>query len=180
MERRKADCGRAYTKSDETARLALRLGFAQRHGKRGSDTMLAISLVFAAGAAFINIWLALRCGSVRTKEKILHGDGGSTLLGRRMRAHANFAEFTPIVLILFILVEYTLGSSIWLWAVAALYLVGRVLHAIGMDAEHAGLPRMIGIVVTMLITLGLAITAAYGSVRIGQGYSPAASSYAHP
>jgi uncharacterized protein len=128
--------------------------------------MLPISLVFAAGAALINLWLALRCGSVRTKEKILHGDGGSTLLGRRMRAHANFAEFTPIVLILFVLCEYTLGSSIWLWAVAALYLVARILHGIGMDNDSEGKPRMIGILVTFLVTLGLAITAAYGSYAI--------------
>lgn len=125
--------------------------------------MLTISLTFAAGCALINLWLAMRCGSVRTKEKILHGDGGHILMGRRMRAHANFAEFTPIVLILFVLVEWAMGSSPWLWGVAAVYLVARVLHGIGMDADKDAWPRMVGILSTFLITLGLAGTAIYAS-----------------
>lgn len=123
--------------------------------------MLSISLAFAAGAAIINIWLALRCGRVRTDEKILHGDGGSSLLGRRMRAHANFVEFTPIVLILFVLVEMHFGSSIWLWGVAAAYLIGRLAHGIGMDADAAGAPRAAGVIISMLVTLGLAGAAIY-------------------
>jgi uncharacterized protein len=133
---------------------------------KANSVTVPISLVFVAGAAFINIWLAMRCGRVRVQEKILHGDGGSALLGRRMRAHANFTEFTPIVLILFVLVEWTLGPSIWLWAVAAAYLVGRILHGLGMDAELEGKPRMIGILLTMLITVGLSITAIYAHYRL--------------
>jgi uncharacterized protein len=116
--------------------------------------------------AILNLWLALRCGKVRTQEKIMHGDGGSTLMSRRMRAHANFTEFTPLVLILFVLVESVLGSSIWLWGVAALYVIARILHAIGMDADVGGPPRMIGILGTFLVTLGLAGAAAYGSYTL--------------
>jgi uncharacterized protein len=129
--------------------------------------MLTITLAFAAGCAILNLWLAMRCGSVRTKEKILHGDGGNVLLSRRMRAHANFAEFTPIVLILFLAVEWTLGSSVWLWAVAGLYLVGRVLHGIGMDGDKDPWQRMVGILLTFLITLGLAGAALYASYVLG-------------
>ena len=128
--------------------------------------MLTISLAFAAACALINLWLAVRCGQVRTAEKISHGDGGSVLLGRRMRAHANFTEFTPIVLILFVLVEAALGASIWLWAVAGLYVLARICHAIGMDADKDAPTRMIGILVTFLVTLGLAGTAAYAAYTI--------------
>ncbi len=128
--------------------------------------MLSTSLAFAAGCALINLWLAIRCGQVRTKEKIMHGDGGSVALGRRMRAHANFAEFTPIVLVLFLLVEATLGGSIWLWGVAVLYLVARILHGIGMDAEKEAWPRMAGVLGTFLITLGLAGAAIYAATII--------------
>lgn len=39
----------------------------------------------------------------------------------------------------------------------ALYLIGRILHAIGMDGMMWG--RMVGTVITMLTLLGLAITA---------------------
>ena len=54
----------------------------------------------AAAAAIINFWLAMRIGQLRTREKISIGDGGNDLLARRMRAQLNFAENTPIVLVL--------------------------------------------------------------------------------
>lgn len=119
--------------------------------------LLPISLTIAAGAALLNLWLSVRVGRVRTKEKVFIGDGGNEVLTRRMRAHSNYVENTAFVLILLALVELGLGSSIWLWAVGALYLVGRVLHALGMDGMMWG--RMAGTIITMLTQLGLAIAA---------------------
>lgn len=120
-------------------------------------TMLPISLTIAAGAALLNIWLAMRVGRVRAREKIFVGDGGNEAVIRRMRAHSNYIENTAFVLILLVLVELGVGSSIWLWAAGALYLVGRVLHALGMDGMTWG--RMAGTIITMLTQVGLAITA---------------------
>ncbi len=119
--------------------------------------ILPISLTIAAGAALLNLWLALRVGRVRTREKVFIGDGGNDLLTRRMRAHSNFVENTAFVLILLALVELGFGSSMWLWAVGALYLVGRILHSLGMDGMMWGC--MVGTIVTMLTQLGLALTA---------------------
>lgn len=119
--------------------------------------LLPISLTIAAGAALLNIWLSIRVGRVRTKEKIFVGDGGNELVTRRMRAHSNYVENTAFVLILLALVELGIGSSIYLWGVGALYLVGRILHALGMDGMMWG--RMVGTIITMLTQAGLAITA---------------------
>ncbi|APW74337.1 MAPEG family protein [Sphingopyxis sp. MG] len=118
---------------------------------------MPISLTIAAGAALLNIWIAMRVGRVRGEAKVSIGDGGDERLIRRMRAHSNYVENTPFVLILLALVELSTGSSIWLWAVGALYLVARILHAIGMDG--LGWARGAGITVTMLIQLGLAVAA---------------------
>ncbi|MDZ3832921.1 MAG: MAPEG family protein [Sphingopyxis sp.] len=119
--------------------------------------MLPVSLTIAAGAALLNIWLSMRVGRVRTKEKIFVGDGGNELVTRRMRAHSNYVENTAFVLILIALVELGTGSSLWLWGAGALYLVGRVLHAVGMDGTMWA--RFAGTIITMLTQLGLAITA---------------------
>lgn len=119
--------------------------------------ILPVSLTIAAGAALLNLWLSVRVGRVRTKEKIFVGDGGNELVTRRMRAHSNYVENTAFVLILLALVELGLGSSLWLWAAGALYLVGRILHALGMDGMMWG--RMVGTIITMLTQLGLAIVA---------------------
>jgi len=116
--------------------------------------ILPISLTMAAGAAILNIWLMMRVGRVRGQEKVSIGDGGNDRVIRRMRAHSNFVENTAVVLILLALIELATGPTTWLWAVGALYLVGRILHAIGMDGMMWG--RMTGTVITMLTQLGLA------------------------
>ena len=116
-----------------------------------------ISLTIAAGAALLNIWLMMRVGKVRKQEQIFVGDGGNENVIRRMRAQSNFVESAPFVLILLFLLELSLGSSIWLWAAGALYLISRVLHGIGMDGWMPG--RFIGALITMLTLLGFAVAA---------------------
>ncbi len=119
-------------------------------------TPLPITLTMVAAAAFVHIWHIYRCGSVRTKKKILHGDGGDTLMHRRMRAHSNFTENTPIFLMLLAAIEYTVGGSTWLWAVGYAFIIGRMLHSIGMDKDSENLPRMAGTLLAALPILGLA------------------------
>src|SRR3546814_3320416 len=54
--------------------------------------ILPIRLTIAAGAALLNLWLALRVCRVRTREQVFIGDGGNDLPTRRLRAHSNFVE----------------------------------------------------------------------------------------
>ncbi len=117
--------------------------------------ILPITLTAAGGAALINLWLAIRCGQVRTKYKINMGDGGNEMMIAAMRAQSNHVEFTPFVLILLGLVELAWGSPMWLWIGSGAYLLARVLHGLGMTGTFKQ-GRGIGIVVTMLVTLGLA------------------------
>lgn len=119
--------------------------------------ILPITLTIAGAAALLNIWLGVRAGRVRVAEKISIGDGGSELLSRRMRAHANFTEYTPFVLILIAAIELAVGTSLWLWLVGAVYIVARIAHAFGMDGAMR--LRMIGVIVTILILLGLGLYA---------------------
>ncbi len=121
--------------------------------------ILPVSLTAAAAAALINLWLGIRIGQVRTSEKVSIGDGGNEKVIRRMRAQANFVEFTPFVLILIALIELAAGTSTLLWAAMAIYMVARIVHALGMDGMAMGRP--IGIMLTLLIMTGLAGYAAY-------------------
>jgi uncharacterized protein len=118
-------------------------------------TVLPITLTAAGAAALINIWLAIRCGRVRVSQKILIGDGGNEAMTAAMRAHANFVEYTPFVLILLAVIELALGSPTWLWIVSGAYLLARVLHGLGMTGTFKP-GRGIGITVTMLVLIGLA------------------------
>jgi uncharacterized membrane protein YecN with MAPEG domain len=120
---------------------------------------LPITLASAAVAALIAIWLMVRIGEVRRREKIIHGDGGNALLGRRMRAQLNFVESAPIVLLLIAAIELAGRDGLWLVLMAALYWLGRVLHGVGMDADAGGKARMAGTIITMVTLLVLAIVA---------------------
>lgn len=120
-------------------------------------TILPISMTFAAVAALINLWLMIRCGRVRTTEKVMVGDGGNEAVIRRMRAHSNYVESTAFVLILLVLMELAVGPMTWLWAVGGVYFAGRIAHAIGMDGAMNA--RFAGTLITLLTQLGLAVMA---------------------
>lgn len=130
--------------------------------------LLPVTLTFAAALALLNFWLAIRCSRIRIGAKLLHGDGGNEAMARRMRAHANFTEYAPIVLILFALVEMASGPSMWLWCAALLYVIARVAHAFGMEAREPTIWRAGGIIVNWGVMLGLAVSAlviAYQATR---------------
>ena len=128
--------------------------------------ILPTTLAMAAAAALINIWLAMRCGRVRGKESISIGTGGSELMERRMRAQLNFVENTPWVLALVALLELAGKGGQWLAIVAAVYMLGRIAHALGMDPDGFAKGRMIGTLTTMLTQLGLAVVAALVLLKV--------------
>ena len=126
---------------------------------------LHISLLSCALAALIAVWLGFRCGVVRRREDIMHGHGGNPLLERRMRAQANFTEYTPFVLLL-VLVLDLLDRDGWALGLTALaYLLGRVAHGIGMDAPGNSHFRFAGMLLTWPVLIGLAAWA--GLVGLG-------------
>lgn len=122
---------------------------------------LPITLTFAAAAALLNFWLAMRVGRLRMSEKVLHGDGGNSLLIKRMRAQSNYVEYTPFILILTGLVEMAWHSPTWLWILSLVYIVARIAHAFGMDADTPAKSRMFGIIVTFITILTLSGAALY-------------------
>ena len=120
-------------------------------------TMLPIALTAAGAAALVNFWLSWRVAQVREAEKIWVGDGGNARLVARMRAQLNFAEYAPVVLLLIALIEWARGTHWWLAVVAGLFVLGRVLHGLGMDGWRFG--RAAGMVCTAPVMIGLALYA---------------------
>ena len=121
--------------------------------------ILPITLTIAGAAAIVNMWLAIRIVVIRTKAKVLIGDAGNPLLAARMRAQLNFAEYTPLVLILMGLIEFARGTSTWLWAAGIIYILGRIVHPFGLDKQTASPLRAAGILTTWIVLIGLAVYA---------------------
>ncbi|WP_159976024.1 MULTISPECIES: MAPEG family protein [unclassified Novosphingobium] len=121
--------------------------------------ILQTTLSLAAAAAVLNFWLAVRTGKVRFGSKVWHGDGGNPILLQRMRAHSNYVENTPFVLILIAAIEMTGKGGTWLAVVGSLYMLARIAHAFGMDKAEQSPLRAIGFITTVLVLLGLSAMA---------------------
>ena len=120
--------------------------------------ILPITLCLAAAAALVNFWLGARTGKLRGVHKVSVGDGGNEQLLRSMRAQANFIEQTPLTLVLAAAVELAGKGGQWLAPAAAVFILGRIAHAYGMDGNfNAG--RGIGMLTTMLFQLVLVVVA---------------------
>ncbi len=121
--------------------------------------VLPVTLCAAAAAAIINFWLATRIGRLRVSQKISIGDDGGGPLTARMRAQLNFVENTAFVLILIAAIELAGAGGQWLAWVSGLYMLARVAHGLGMDGGALAKGRMVGVIVTMLTQVGLAVVA---------------------
>ncbi|MGH8432238.1 MAG: MAPEG family protein [Solimonas sp.] len=82
------------------------------------------------------------------------GDGGNPMMLRRIRGHANFAEYVPLILLMMAFLELS-GLSKWVvHCLGAMLLVGRLLHgyALSFTKDHP-FGRTAGILLTFVSLL---------------------------
>ncbi|MEE9432743.1 MAG: MAPEG family protein [Sphingorhabdus sp.] len=120
---------------------------------------MIVTLTIGAALLLLNIWLMIRCTQARASEKVSVEDEGNEFVIRRMRAHANFIESAPLVLILLGALEYVSTPETWLWIVGIVYVIGRIAHTFGMDGGSLAKGRFVGTILTLATQLALAITA---------------------
>ena len=118
--------------------------------------VLPVTLTAAAAAAIINLWLSIRVGQLRIRQKVSIGDDAGGPLTARMRAQLNFVENTAFVLFLIAAIELSGHGDRWLAWVAGIYMLSRVAHGFGMDGGALAKGRTVGVIVTMVTLLFLA------------------------
>lgn len=123
-----------------------------------------VTLASAAAATFLNLWLGGRIAALRKQFRVSVGDGGQEPLLRRMRAQANFIENAPFVLILLGGLELSGANRAGLAAIAVIFIVARILHAIGMDGADKQRFRMFGMMGSSLATLALVLWASLSAI----------------
>lgn len=116
-----------------------------------------ITSLFAVPLAILYLILSGRVITYRRGQKIGLGDEGDKSLLKRMRAHANFAEYVPFGLVMMLLAELQGAGPIVLGLIGGLLLLGRALHAYGFSASP---PKMALRVRGMLMTFGSIIVSA--------------------
>ncbi len=92
---------------------------------------MTITPLYAGLLAILFLVLSARVIQMRTNVSL--GDGGDPNLLRRIRGHANFAEYVPLILLMMAMLEYG-GMRGWLLhLIGATLLVARVLHGIALS-----------------------------------------------
>ena len=82
-------------------------------------------------AGLLALWfllLTLRVVQERHRTHIAIGDGDDATLARRIRGHANFAEYVPLALLLLAILELSRFSIYVIHALGIALLVSRILH----------------------------------------------------
>lgn len=128
--------------------------------------MPVVTLTIAAACAVINLWLALRVSGGRVRHRIMLGEGESGELRPAARAHANFTEYAPFVLILLLTIELAGGSPRWLWVAGAAFVLARIAHPLGMDRTAPNPLRAGGALVTWIVLALLAGWAAAIAIEV--------------
>lgn len=117
----------------------------------------------------ITAWATLICGTMflaltvrviqaRRSSGVSLGDGGDTILLRRMRGQGNAAEQMPIGLLIILMAELVGGTTLVLGLLAALFCAGRVVHAIGFGwLKHSLIARVGGMATSLVGTIALLI-----------------------
>jgi uncharacterized membrane protein YecN with MAPEG domain len=125
------------------------------------DPRLAIVAFYVGLNALILLALAYNVGSRRGAQNQLQpGDVGDARLIRAIRAHANFAEHAPIVLLLMVMLAVLGLTPFWLHLYGAGFTAGRIIGAIGMMRDkHPNALRFTGNLMTGMALLagGIAV-----------------------
>lgn len=120
--------------------------------------MTLITPTYAALLTILFIGLSVRTIKQRFRHQVAVGDGNQPELVRAMRAHANFAEYVPLALILMWMTEAVNYPSWVIHILGVMLVVGRFSHAYGIMQVNENLRfRQLGMLLTFLVLVTAAV-----------------------
>ena len=116
---------------------------------------IVVTALYVALNALILFALALNVGMRRGKQNALEpGATGDATLTRAIRAHANFTEYAPLVLVMILVLALLRAPVPLLHLMGLAFTIGRIAHALGMmQANHPNPLRFTGNALTGLVLL---------------------------
>jgi uncharacterized membrane protein YecN with MAPEG domain len=121
---------------------------------------VTITLFYAGLNGLIAVGLAFLVVRQRMSTKTLFGTGGNPALERAIRAHSNFIEYVPLILLLMLLLELGGATSLRLHIMGAALTIGRLLHAWGLSRSSGrSFGRGAGIALTWIVLVSAALSA---------------------
>ena len=127
---------------------------------------MIVTPLYAGILALLYFALSYRVVQMRGHGQPSLGDGGDTALLRRIRGHANFAEYVPLILLMIGLLELGHFPETLLHALGASLVVARILHGYALsytDAFKFG--RYWGTALTFLLLVACGALCVYQGLR---------------
>jgi len=116
--------------------------------------MIVVTPLFGAAFALIYLGLSINVVRYRLSDNVSIGDGDNKRLAYVVRAHANFIEYVPLMLILMWFIETLTFSSSTVFWLGSILLVSRVFHILGMlFPTQLFTLRLFGVVGTFAVML---------------------------
>lgn len=125
-----------------------------------------ITLTYASVLGLVFLLMSINVVRHRARAKVDIGYGEDKDLGGVFRAHANFAEYVPLILVILALTEGAGGDDLLLRILGGGLVVARLLHVWGLSSSTGVTPgRFIGTILTwavLLVASGMGLYIALG------------------
>lgn len=113
---------------------------------------------YAGALGLLFLVLSVRVIFARRRLGVGFGAVQDSDLERRVRVHANFAEYVPLTLLLIALAEFRGAPPVVIHVLGGLLLAGRLCHAVGVSRPGTdNLGRIVGMAGTQTALLGAAV-----------------------
>lgn len=119
---------------------------------------MTVTLLYAGLLSFLFLVLSIRIVVVRRTGGHSLGDGENPILLRRIRAHANFSEYVPFILLMMGFLEFSHVSHGLLHGLGSVLLVSRLLHGYAFSFRQSfkfGRAAGAGLTFLLLIVCGV-------------------------
>jgi len=121
----------------------------------------SITAGYLAVLALLYAGLAIQVLRLRRGYRVLFGDGDNIKLRSAIRAHANFAEYVPIIALMVAMLEMSGMSAMRVHLLMAALLLARLLHPLGMYVGPRSwqfhICRVGGIALTVTVLIAAAL-----------------------
>lgn len=126
---------------------------------------LPVTTVYASLLALVFLVLSVRVVDGRRRFGVNLGDGDNPAMQRRIRAHANFGEYVPLLLILLAVLEAAQLPAWLLHGFGATLLLARLLHGYALAfTEHWAPGRFLGTLLSFLLLAAMALAGLYAAL----------------
>jgi len=117
---------------------------------------MTITAFYAGLLALLFVFLSMRVIGWRRVKNVELGHGDDKQLLRRMRVHANFAEYVPFTLLLMAMAESMTAPRPLIHLAGLILVAGRVTHAYGLSQTPHILRFRVGGMMLTFLALSLA------------------------